>query len=59
MSTRTDVRPFTIEEQKKILTVGACLTCHEENSDIMKESLIDFKKVLNNKKPECILPFEK
>ncbi len=59
MSTRTDVRPFTIEEQKKILTVGACLTCHEDNSDIMKESLIGFKKVLNNKKPECILPFEK
>ena len=28
-STRTDVRPFTIEEQKRILTVGACLTCHQ------------------------------
>ncbi len=58
-STRTNVRPFTVEEQKKILTVGACLTCHEENSEIMMETLIDFKKVLDNRSPECIVPFTK
>ncbi|MCB0807623.1 MAG: hypothetical protein KDC05_17645, partial [Bacteroidales bacterium] len=38
-STRTDFRPFTIEEQKRILRIGACLTCHEEDSGVMIESL--------------------
>ena len=28
-STRDDVRPFNIEEQRRILQVGACLTCHD------------------------------
>ena len=56
-STRTDVRPFTIEEQQKILTVGACLNCHKEDSEIMKESLLDFNKVLAGKSEHCILPF--
>ena len=55
-STRTNVRPFSVEEQKKILTVGACLTCHEENSEIMQETLLDFKKVLARKSEKCILP---
>jgi hypothetical protein len=32
-STRADVRPFSAEEQKRILTVGACLTCHEPAAD--------------------------
>ncbi|MCK7517635.1 MAG: hypothetical protein MZV64_07920 [Ignavibacteriales bacterium] len=45
-TTRTNTRPFTVEEQKRILLVGACLTCHEENSKVMKESLIDFEMVL-------------
>jgi hypothetical protein len=56
ISTRTDVRPFNIEEQKNILTVGACLSCHEENSQIMLESLDDFEASLKNRSPECILP---
>ncbi len=37
VSTRTDVSPFTIEQQQKILTVGACLTCHDQDSEIMTE----------------------
>ena len=32
VSTRDDVRPFSVEEQRRILTVGACLTCHEGDS---------------------------
>ena len=56
VSTRTDIRPFTIDEQKRILTVGACLSCHEADSQIMTESLIDFKEVLNKKNNRCILP---
>jgi hypothetical protein len=55
-STREDARPFTIEEQKKILTAGACLTCHEENSKLMKRSLIDFENLLNQVTNSCLLP---
>jgi len=55
-STRNNVRPFTIEEQKKILTVGACLVCHNPDSEIMKASLIDFEKVLRNLSKKCALP---
>jgi len=59
VSTRTDVRPFTIDEQKRILIVGACLSCHDEDSRMIKESLVDYKKILAVKSERCILPFWK
>jgi hypothetical protein len=55
-TTRTNTRPFSIEEQKRILLVGACLTCHDEQTEIMKKSLIDFESVLNYRSSKCILP---
>ncbi len=55
-TTRTYTRPFTIAEQKRILLVGSCLTCHEENSEVMKESLIGWEVVLKRISPNCILP---
>jgi len=55
-TTRTYTRPFTVAEQKRILLVGACLTCHDENSSIIRESLIDFKKVLQKITLKCVLP---
>jgi hypothetical protein len=55
-TTRLNTRPFTIEEQKRILLVGACLTCHDENSRIMKISLIEFKDVLSKVTDNCVLP---
>ncbi len=55
-TTRTYTRPFTIEEQKGILLVGACLTCHEENSEVMLETLSDWKNVLTKISSKCILP---
>ncbi len=55
-STRENTHPFTIEEQRNILTAGACLTCHEDNSKVMNESLIDFGNVLNQVSSSCILP---
>lgn len=55
-TTRTYTRPFTVEEQKRILLVGACLTCHDEDSKVMKESLLDFEKVLKNISERCVLP---
>jgi hypothetical protein len=54
-TTRTYTRPFTVEEQKRILLVGACLTCHEENSKVMKESLLDFERVLQRISKKCLL----
>ena len=56
-STRLDFRPFNLKEQKTILLVGSCLTCHDSNSEIMNKSLetgIEFlvEKIGKN----CILP---
>ncbi|MCY1720345.1 cytochrome b N-terminal domain-containing protein [Prolixibacteraceae bacterium Z1-6] len=56
VSTRSDVFPFTIEQQKAILTTGACLTCHEEDSKVMLSGLDDFEKQLGNRSSKCVLP---
>ncbi len=56
VSTRTGVAPFDVELQKKILTVGACLTCHRDNSMVMQRSLTDYKGVLQQRSGKCILP---
>jgi hypothetical protein len=56
VSTRKNVFPFTVEQQKKILTVGACLTCHKEDSEVMLKSLNDFEKLVSKRKPQCCLP---
>jgi hypothetical protein len=56
VSTRSDIRPFTLKEQQRILFVGACLTCHEENDDVMVDALYDFNAVLGKKSERCVLP---
>jgi len=57
VSTRTNFRPFNIEEQKRILTVGACFTCHKEKGQIMQKSLDrDFGEYLKIMSPECRKP---
>ncbi len=38
-STRKNIRPFNLIEQRKILTVGSCLSCHQENSSEIRRSL--------------------
>jgi hypothetical protein len=55
-TTRTYTRPFTVEEQKRILLVGACLTCHDGQSEIMKKSLSDSGTILKNISSKCLLP---
>ena len=58
-STRTDFRPFTIKEQKRILLVGACLQCHKEDSNIMNEAVkVGLDPLLEKISKECILPKE-
>jgi hypothetical protein len=56
VSTRTNVKPFSVQEQHKILLVGACLSCHKEDSRVMKESLNDFSAVLAKRSSQCVLP---
>lgn len=38
-STRSWFRSLNQLEQKRLLEVGACLTCHDENSNVIKRSL--------------------
>ena len=55
-STRTNTRPFSLEEQQSILLVGSCLECHNENSELMLSTLDDFEVVLERRTERCILP---
>lgn len=54
-STRVDFLPFSKSEQERILTVGACLSCHKEDSKVMMNSLsipfLEYKKKMSS---ECV-----
>jgi hypothetical protein len=54
-ATRDWLRPFTVAEQKRILQVGACLNCHEENSTVMENALDDWEKALAGRSKKCSL----
>lgn len=56
VSTRDDVRPFSVEEQRRILRVGACLTCHRGDSAVMRESVRNFEGLLRRIDRRCRLP---
>ena len=56
VSTRDDVRPFSVEEQRRILAVGACLTCHQGDSPVMRGSVKDFEAALARRRPGCLRP---
>ena len=53
IATRKNIRPFTVTEQKKILDVGACLTCHGNDKKIMRAMLEDFERVKLSKTAAC------
>lgn len=55
-TTRTYTRPFTIAEQKKILLVGACLSCHNQDDEFKNNCLSDFKSMLKKTTSNCIIP---
>lgn len=55
-STRNNYRPFSLKEQKRILTVGACLTCHDPHSAVMQQSLTYFDLLVSNCSKKCIIP---
>jgi hypothetical protein len=53
-ATRSDLRPFSVAEQKRILQVGSCLTCHDEESKVMAWTLEDFDKTVAKCKGQCV-----
>jgi hypothetical protein len=55
-STRDHARPFTRDEQRKILTAGACLQCHPGDSPMMEKAIRDFPAILSQISPKCVLP---
>jgi len=55
-ATRTNVRQFNIEEQKKILQVGACFSCHKENDKKLLNLFRNEKNYLNNISLKCVMP---
>jgi len=55
-TTRTHARAFHLAEQKKILKVGACLTCHEEGTPVVLEILKDFEGALEGMSGKCVAP---
>ncbi len=58
-STRTTLRPFSVKEQKQILEVGSCLTCHDEKSKVMDRALEDYQQALSRRSKQCVLPEER
>lgn len=55
-ATRYGMRPFSVQEQQTILLVGTCLTCHDQESDIMQRSLRDFDVLVRQRSEKCIIP---
>ena len=55
-STAEGARPFNVAEQQRVLTVGACLTCHAGDSAPMRAALRDFAGTMQRRTPACAAP---
>lgn len=55
-STRTRARPFSPDEQRRILRVGACLTCHEEAGPVMIRALTQWESIRSGQGASCLDP---
>lgn len=53
-ATRDWLRPFNVVEQKRIMQVGACLTCHDEKSKVMDQALENYGQTLARRSKKCI-----
>ncbi len=56
VSTREGARPFSAQEQKRVLTVGACLSCHAGDSPVMGDAQRDFEATLSRRSARCAVP---
>ncbi len=59
LATRTDARPFTPEEQQRVLRVGACLPCHDPTTPAGAGIYKDFQGALARVSPRCVVPGRK
>ncbi len=55
-TTRKGMRPFSLEEQRQILLVGACLECHRANEPRVAAVFADFRQYRAALSPQCRLP---
>ena len=56
VSTQAGARPFSVAEQQRVLTVGACLTCHQGDSAVMRDAVRDFPALLRRRSASCAVP---
>jgi hypothetical protein len=56
-TTRSDARPFTPEEQRRVLRVGACLDCHEPTDAEVERIYRDFGEALGHVSSRCVVPW--
>ena len=56
VSTQPGARPFSLAEQQRVLTVGACLTCHKGDSAVMRDAVRDFPALLRRRSAHCAAP---
>lgn len=55
-TTRKNARPFSLQEQRRILLVGACLACHNEKEPRISTAFADFGHSSAMLSPRCRLP---
>lgn len=55
-TTRKGARPFSLEEQRRILLVGACLACHNESDPRIVRVFADFNHYRSRLSSKCVLP---
>ena len=48
--------PLNLSEQKKMLQVGACIHCHQNQASFMKRLTTNYSKMLKTKKATCVIP---
>ncbi len=53
-STRTGSRPFSRQEQQRILLVGNCLSCHPDNASNTSRIYRKFAQALKERTPQCL-----
>ncbi len=55
-STRANARPLSLQQQRQVLLVGACLACHSEKERRVAAAFADFQSYRKHIGPRCILP---
>jgi hypothetical protein len=55
-STRAEARPLSLEEQRRVLSAGACLGCHDPASAAGKALYARFAESLLRAGPLCRVP---